>query len=481
MRPQKWLLHISFKVLAITFAIPCYAQVEFEKETSLHGFVFMQGGQFVNYKYRSTNFSHKWLQKNVMGFCLDAKVHPRLDIHVTSGVFLTYNTIQQNMISQPDNLTNAPVGGFLLDRAELVLHCSPDPSSALINVGIGYWNQKYNHDARDLGEYLFRSGAYPGYIYQYGFDECFYHLAGIHVSSTLFDSWYNEILLTSELDLAPYTDFSVAFLSDVSLLNKVFDIGAGIQWYRCFSADPDQTTPKAVVKGGIIQYVAPNYYLDSIGLNTDGFTVYDTSWYTYAGTKVMARVCFDPKPLLGFDIFGPEDCKIYSEAAILGLKNYPKNTELSVNTANRPISEFGYENILDRIPRMVGVNVPSFKLLDLLSLECEYYGKRYVNAVPVTTGNKTGNYEPATCLPVSKPDGGYGEYDSLYAQRGATNWKWALYVKKTMFNNFSITAQAARDHILHTIKGLSSFEDDREEALVKSNHWYWMLKFSANF
>jgi hypothetical protein len=460
-----------------------FAGVETQKGLDIHGFVQMQGGQFVNYKYRSTNYSHKWLQRNLLGFDLNATVNPRLNIYMTTGALVTFNTQSYKTITNPDDFANAPVAGLILDRAEMVIHCSPDPAEKLLDIGIGWWNEKYNRDARNLGEYLFRSGAYPGYIYQSGFDECFLNLAGIRLNSDLFGMWHNELMLTSEIQMAPFTDFSLAYLTEASFLQKAITIGGGIQLYRCFSADPDLTSPKEVWRNAAPQTAAPNYYLDSVADNGFGGALYDTSYYTFAGTKVMFRLAFDPKPLLGLDIFGKEDLKIYGEAAILGLKNY-QNNSYSVdnsNTFGRPVSEFGYDTLLQKMPMMFGFNFPAFKVLDLLSLEFEYYGKKYVNAVAIPKGIGTGGYFPATVLPTQRLDGGYAEYDSLYKKSGAVNWKWSVYAKKTFFNNFTITAQAARDHILNTTRGFSMKEVDREEALVKKDQWYWMLKFSANF
>lgn len=478
----------------------CFTEVDLQKGVDVHGFVQMQGGQFINYKYRSTNFSHKWLQGNLLGINIDAHVNSRLDIFLTSGVGVTFNTQKQNMIANPDDFANAPSYGFVMDRAEMVIHCSHDPSAQLLDIGIGLWNEKYNQESRNLGEYLFRSGAYPGYIYQTGFDESFFNLAGIHLTSNLFGMWRNELMLTSEIHTAPFNDFSLAYLTDVSLFKKVFNAGAGIQFFRCFSADPDQTSPKALYKGGVIEpNPAPNYYLgDSLGVDLLGSTFYDTNYYTFAGTKLMGKLAFDPKPLLGFDIFGPEDLKLYSEVAILGLKNYPlsplrnnpstgqdfgPDTSYRANGSYRIINKYGFDDLMQKMPIMFGFNVPAFKLLDILSVEFEYYGKKYVNAVPIPLGTRGhGSYNAVPSLPTPLAQGGLSEYDSLiYEKAGAVNWKWSVYAKKTLFNNFTITAQAARDHILNTVRGLSMQEVDNEEALVKKNQWYWMLKFSANF
>ena len=109
-------------------------------------------------------------------------------------------------------------------------------------------------------------------------------------------------------------------------VKQAFTVGAGVQWFRCFSADNDETSPREVWRNGVAQGAAPNYYLEESGVDEFGLPTYDSLWYTFAGTKIMARFMFDPKPLLGLTIFGEEDLKLYAEAAILGVSNYPNNT-----------------------------------------------------------------------------------------------------------------------------------------------------------
>jgi hypothetical protein len=447
-----------------------------EKKIDFSGSIAMEAGQFVKYKYRSIDFLHKWLQQNMVCIGLHSAVDPRLELFLNVGGALSYNTISPKVIGDPDNYANSPIIGFFIDQAEIRLHCSPNPADSLLNISIGLFNEKYNPDVRNLGEYLFRSGAYPGYIDESGFDQPHSQLGGIRISSDLFGTWHNELLLTSELYLAPYNDFSLAYLAGASFFNKAFSIGGGIQFFRCLQADPTLTSPKTV-KGGDI---APNYYLDSTGVDTNSNPVYDTNFYTFAGTKVMARVSFDPKKLFQTSLFGEEDLKIYMEMAILGLKNYPNSPLNSPYLpASAVINKSGFDTLLHKMPVMVGFNIPAFKLLDVLSCEVEYYGKKYVNAVPIPSGNRTGVYYPVSSPPAQAAGGSV--YDSLYEKGGAVNWKWSVYARKTMFRRFSITAQAARDHIRNTVRGLSMLEVDREEALVKKSQWYWMLKFSASF
>lgn len=204
----------------------------------------------------------------------------------------------------------------------------------------------------------------------------------------------------------------------------------------------------------------------------------------------MARLAFDIKPLFGSpDFFGTNDLKLYSETIILGVKNYPASLDSNQYTNQRPINEFGYNKLFEKMPVMVGFNFPAFKLLDVLSLEAEYYGKKYVNRVPIyansnnmlrlplpydpninngqPNGSKEGN---------SNASGEYTKdtYKSLYAQL-----KWSIYLKKTLLEKFDITMQFARDHSL--IKTGLAQNVDYEEIFIKDKQWYWMLKFGYSF
>jgi hypothetical protein len=473
-----------------------FAEVDAQKNIELHGFVSMEAGQLVNYKYHSMDYGHRWLQKNLLGLNLSTSLHPRLNINIGIVGLLTYSTMPDKELQKQDNNVLTPISGLLIDRADILLNLSPQVEDSLLKIGIGIFPYKYNNDVRDLGEYLFRTGCYPGYINQNGFDAPFAQLAGIRLSSNLFGFLHEELFLTSELYLPPFNDFSVTYIADVSLVEKVIDFGAGIQFFRCFSADKNLTQPENS-KAGLDYWPAPNYYnmkLDSIGVDTNTLmTIYDTtaSYYTFAGTKLMARLSIDPKPLFSdLTFFGPEDLKIYSEVAILGLKNYPANKDVNqispvrdsggMGSNSKLINEYGYDTLLQKMPIMVGINIPTFKLLDVLSFEIEYYAKKYVNSVPIPAGNVlNGEYYPTNPFPYSLRSDCY--YTKTFYEQGVSQWKWAVYAKKTMLNRFSITGQAARDHMRMNIQGVSTGNLDKEDALVKSKHWYWMLKFGANF
>jgi len=59
----------------------------------------------------------------------------------------------------------------------------------------------------------------------------------------------------------------------------------------------------------------------------------------------MARATVDPKKFFSWDLLGEQDLKIYTEAALLGVKNYPAALH----------SPIWYMSILERISNHGGV------------------------------------------------------------------------------------------------------------------------------
>jgi hypothetical protein len=405
---------------------------------------------------------------------------------VSLKAWLYFNPFPDSLMNNRAQDMNAPTIDFYMMSARMKLRLSPDPEDSLLNLEIGLFPFKYNQDVRNLGEYLFRSGAYPGYIYSEGFDLAGTQLSGIHLCNNLFNGAVkNNLFFTSELYLYPAKDFSLTFLTDITPVpNRVINFGLGLQLFRFLSVDDAYTTPTKYEQlyGSIETKRAPNWYITDSG---------DTAYYSFAGTKIMARLALDPKPLFGSpDIFGPEDLKLYSEAIILGVKNYPDNPDSSNLYYSHPINEFGYDKLIEKMPIMVGFNIPAFKLLDVFSLEVEYYGKKYVNRVPIYANSSNMlrlplPYDPAIYSGYPYGDSltlrpeASGEYSKETYKSGAALWKWSVYAKRTLFEKFFITMQFARDHTL--IKTGLAQNVDFEEIFIKDKQWYWMLKFGYSF
>lgn len=473
--------------LFVTAAFCFNSDAEGDTKVDFFGSAEIQSGQYKHFKYLPDGYelTNKWMQDNIMIMGLRTKINDRLCGDVSLKAWLYFNPFPDSLMNNRTQDMNAPTIDFYMVSARMKLRLSPDPEDSLFNLEIGIFPFKYNHNVRNLGEYIFRTGCYPGYIHSEGFDISDRQLSGIHLTNNLFNGVIkNDLFFTSELYLYPSKDFSLTFLTDITPVpNRVINFGAGVQLFRFLSVDDAYTTPTKYEQmyGSPETKSAPNWYINSSG---------DTAFYTFAGTKIMGRLAFDPKPLFGSpDIFGSEDLKLYSEAIILGVKNYPTSLDSS-NLYNRPINEFGYNKLFEKMPIMFGFNFPTFKLLDVLSMEVEYYGKKYVNRVPIYANSNNMLRLPLPYDPkiyqgypygdslTHRPEAS-GKYSRETYKAGAAQWKWSIYAKRTLFERFNITLQFARDHSL--IKTGLAQNVDFEEIFIKNKQWYWMLKFGYSF
>ena len=402
---------------------------------------WLESGQIIKgYILDGRPIDHQWLQKSCLNLVIDAKLSERIQIAagVEGAMFL-----------------NAPKGGassqqyyiwrlnsiFIVDRA-YGSYSWGDPAYPLLSVTAGRYPYKYNQEARNLGEYLFRSGTYPAYLIN-NFDLPFARLTGLKLSSNLFYKLHQDLMLTFETEIPPYYDASLSYIADYTI-GKFLNIGAGVEFAHLISVDERQTTPK----------------------NTR--TLYDStpSYYTFRGTKIMARLSFDPKPFIPFNAFGREDLKIFAEAAVLGLEEYPANDSLNSFTSTKN-NIWGYDTLKNKIPVVFGMNIPAFKILDVLSAEFEWYGCPYPNNYATELGK--GNL-PSLPLPdfFGRSDRGYVVDD---------NWKWSFYAKKMFAHDrLGVILQIARDHMR-----IESLLDEAkyynlEESLGLKDHWWWSSK-----
>ena len=129
----------------------------------------------------------------------------------------------------------------------------------------------------------------------------------------------------------------------------------------------------------------------------------------------MGRIVFDPKAFIPARIFGDNDLRLYSEVAAIGLKDYPPY----------------YKELWRRVQIMVGLNVPAFKVLDVFSVELEWYKWAYPNSYT--------EYVFKNQVPQPDDTAGTG-YD--YKQNIL---KWSFYAKKNITKNFSFIGQVAYD------------------------------------
>lgn len=317
-----------------------------------------------------------------------------------------------------------------------VMYAMGNPDAPTLSIGAGLFPFKYNPDSRTFGDFLLRISPHPQFL-QTSFDAPYAQLLGIRFGSTLFSSLRQDVLLTSEIHLWPLRDFSLSYLVSYNLM-QFADIGAGIMGDRLFPVDDSLDKPTASVN--------PNRF-------------------TFGGTKVMFRVAFDFKRFLPVnERWGKNDLRLYSEACLNGLKNYP-----ITDTAN--ILYPGYNKLGKRMPVLFGFNVPTFGLLDILSIEGEWWDNNFANSYwgvfNVGYAMPPNPYKYPTASRSADPYGG--------------PWHWSVLAKKTIVKNIKLTGWVGRDHtfIETSHSGLSN--NDPQEAMDGKGNWAWMAKVEYGF
>ncbi|HEX2612861.1 MAG TPA: hypothetical protein VHO02_04645 [Fibrobacteria bacterium] len=374
-----------------------------------------------------------------------------------------------------------------------------DVADPLLKVDVGIFNYKYNENARNLGEYMFRSWAYPGIIFTggtYGYvNNNSATLTGIRMKQSL-GAFSHELLLNVETEMTPIYDLNLTYMARFNYRN-IFTVGGGVQLARFVNADIDPNMSVHYFKHNGTTYVSDpegvSYYsslqqgiqekMEEPGLSaadsarlqreydrvTEALRVNDSiafgqihpdiKSYSAKAIKPDLYFSFDPKPLLGIDAFGPRDMVIYGEAAILGVQD-------------RPVY---YEDIWQRIPMMMGFNIPTFKVLDVLTVEAEYYGNRWLPTYRVQTGSGGGGASGSNAVPTPLMDANAGNYYPTDWDKD--NWKWSIYAEKTLVRGVSFSVQAASDH--SRTWDWVTYGKTPWEMYTTPSEWYWSSKLSV--
>ncbi len=395
-----------------------------------------------------------------------------------------------------------------------------DLSRPFLKADIGIFNYKYDEYARNLGEYMFRTWAYPGIVEtggNFGYvGTSSVTLTGLKLSQSL-GMFSHELLATLETEMTPLYDLNLTYMARFNY-HDVFKIGGGIQLARALSANaiPEMRIhyfaengawyPYDNGAGGIVGY---DYYssleqgirdklnspslspadsarldgvcqcssqgsksgplspadstklVDEFAKAALGDAVIDSvhngqlnpqmHTLTAQAIKPVLYFSFDPKSLIRSNLLGPKDLVLYGEAAVLGVKSYPVY----------------YTDIWRRIPIMLGFNAPTFKLLDVLSIEVEYYGSRWLptyispavpayNAIPVPFFNASPYYP--------------SDWDK-------DNWKWSVYAERSLTSGITLSGQVASDHA--RTWDWVTFGKTPWEMYTSPSQWYWALKLGV--
>ena len=306
--------------------------------------------------------------------------------------------------------------------------------SLLIESGIFQYN--FNPEIKNLGNYLYRGIAYPLFL-ETKLDYPWADLMAIRSQVGFLNNQIKlEGIINSAITHAPFYDFSLGFTASYTTPKKTLEVGVGVCFDRLWSVDDKATDAKSL-------YGTPGW---------------DSSW-TLRGTKLDSRLTFDFKPMIGNPaFFGPEDGKIYGEAAILGLKDYNYFEDPNFNTT-----------LLHRMPVLLGINIPGFKILDLMSFELEWFGNPYAND---WWGGLDGNQSPKP-FDIKTADSTWAD---IYKNKD--NFKWTIYLKKSI-SKFDIIGIAANDHIIYDTYNAEA-QANTEQSLREPKNWHWYIKLQYN-
>ncbi|MBN2036689.1 MAG: hypothetical protein JW768_08120 [Chitinispirillaceae bacterium] len=449
-------------------------------------------------------FEKEWLKGYDAGVKLTRRIAPHTIGRINGGFGVIYAARRLSMMAASTELTAKKTVPYLLDASLVSTFGMLDDRDTLL-AEAGYFPFKYNPQSTSLGEYLFRTGTYPGVLVS-GFEHSIDRpkVCGVHLSWIMNAAGRltQDFLLTTEMDFFPMHDLNFTYIAAYTP-HPFIDFGAGVEFARFLPVDERKTTPGKY--GYLYNYRNPDErkwvgYVDTVAN--------DTVIYTFSGIKPMARLTISPQSLYRISFLGKEDLKLYAEAVVLGVKNYAG----------------WYENLEERIPVMFGMNWPTHQLLsycivpgvmgylleqkndakltaagmfgaggvvlgigswlvdhflqintkpDLLAIEGEWYGSKYWNSQEYI-------WKAASPVPYT----GYPTGPDIVTWDRKTNddWRWSVYMSKRINTFLRISGQAASDHTPRNwyTPGPPSFVK-YTELVPRSNDWYYMMRMTLYF
>jgi hypothetical protein len=402
----------------------------------------------------ATPIAHLWQQRAIANIGFNALVKNRLTINFIGEGLMAFSSPQ--ISTWPQTLQTRQ---FFYIKSAYASYPFGNIEAPFFTLQAGFFQYKYNPDARNLGEYLFRSNAYPLVIYS-GFDYPMADIFGFRANVRLKDLGLkdglleNDLILHSELLGVPVQDWSIADIVSYSL-SGFATVGAGVSFSRFFSVYqgtyPSLTTDPYFYPNNLPAAEKRNFYI----FDTSGT---DSALFDWKAIKLMARASFDAKKFIAFDMLGREDLKVYVEADLIGLKSYPQI----------------FDNRKERMLTTFGLNLPAFGYCDLVNVEVEYCP----NKSAFSDGNLYGT-----------PDMNVGNIAPLdsFCTGGTytvkrSPWRWSVYLKRSVLGgHVSFIAQCARDHKKIDFYYFELSNMSFMETLQAKKDWWWSLKTEFKF
>ncbi len=418
---------ISLILIACVFV--AWADQADDNKIKLTGYAAYQGGHVKSGTYAYENdINNYWLQKIYANIGIFKKVNDWLSF--TTAMEMQYrssfkmgSTFLESQFFAPYAYIDQARGDLKILNSEIIK----------LNLTAGYFHFKYNEDVTNLGNTLFKSYSYPSAIMPNEFDFPLSRLAGADLYISAFDrKIFADILYTTSLHQFPLGDFSFTTILGSEPFRGI-TVKAGVQFERFLSVNVNLTSP----------------YDAEIEDPLTG----KKEKLTYAGVKAMGCLNLDLKKIIFGEeypaIFGNEDLKLWLEGNVLGIENYDNF----------------YNKIKERAPIAFGLKIPTFKILDILAVEAEWFGWKYPNSIerPVNSNKPFPEFQAANYLPEEWED---------------DDWKWSVYAKKDI-SDISLIVQFASDHL--QLWSMRAVDQVFRDNLTKPSEWYYQFKIQYRF
>lgn len=315
-----------------------------------------------------------------------------------------------------------------------------------LRLKIGVFPFKYNENAKNLGEYMFRTYTYPTIIFTGGLTRV--NSAGVQLggldANTKLGGLTNDLLATVKTDQTPSAALSLTDIVSYSL-GGIVTLGAGwqldnfydpskiasgkydVQEYNYWYKLADGTYKAKKGQGPMAEYVP----------GTD--VAVDSGRITFTGQKVMLEGALDFGKMIHSSMLSDKDLRLYFEGILLGVQDRP----------------LYYNKMMNRVAYTVGFNFPTFHILDVLAAEAEFCKNPYPNDAGNATLNLSPTPQPSTSGPVKGDD-----------------FKWTVYANRTIVPGLTVSGQIANDHM--RLVDYFGHTNDRDVMPYHKN-WYWSL------
>ncbi|MDB5051021.1 MAG: hypothetical protein JWO30_4092 [Fibrobacteres bacterium] len=496
-------------------------------------------GQMFNIDDSSSDFDHfnssVTLPQTSLWMVQEATINERLEFRLGIAGTFWYPFPEDKTVGY----TSYRTGGVAISQASGSYKFG-DLAKPWLQISVGQQGYKYNPYAKNFGEYLYRSEAYPTTIRTGDWGAI--DNAGAGIWGAVFKTSFMDGLLTNDVlanlanERSPLNDISIGDVFSINV-GKVFQVGGGVVLNRLIAIDPAKSKPK-LLETGWFEYTAadrakwdtflaqklltdPNYLetaklekivrLPSGGLDTlpdSGLTVGQTYWanserpmvhYLVHGndsdpaavnagifkTNDIEYIEYQATLLMGRFSFDVKPL-LGDIADIFGTQDLVLYGEVSVlGTKNYPLY---YTAVSQRTPAMIGFNVPAFHLLDFLTFEAEYIDNPHMNSDAVPALNRAPRPKSQLATRPEVPDIADEFYDGslnedgqpnhrLYAvNNSADNFKWTVTALKS-FGVWNVAFQYGTDHFRPLT---STFHPSYTEAATTHDARYYMLRLMVN-